>query len=203
MEEEPQAVLFDLDGTLRDSLAEVHSGVVRVCEKEQVVAPTFAHFRREFALPGDVYWRELGVDRDIESILVDWRASCDINGAQLFDDAVPTLEYFTARGTPMGLISGHLDTDVEEYVRSCDIAKYFEMVVGSALHKAPHIATFVEERALAPERVWYVGDFVSDMRDAKEAGVVGIGITRGGKCGPELRAEGALKVVETLHELQV
>lgn len=201
--EEPQAVLFDLDGTLRDSLVEVHRGVVNVCEKERVVAPTFDCFRREFSLPGDAYWRGLGVDRDYDSILVDWRASCDINGAPLFDDAVPTLEHFHMRSIPMGLISGHLDSEVQEYVRTHTLTKYFEIVTGSAAHKAPHIEKFVAEHSLAPERVWYVGDFVSDMRDAKEAGVVGIGITRGGEYGPELRAAGAMKVVETLHELQM
>lgn len=197
----PQAILFDLDGTLRDSLVEIHRGVEAVCVDERVPVPSFHEFRTTFTIPSNNYWLSIGVTKPHDEILDHWRSSCDIDASPLFDDVVHILERLKEEGVHMGVISGHLHELVVDYCDRERIIDYFETVAGSASSKVSLITDFFALRHIAPRRVWYVGDFISDMRDAKAAGVVGVGITRGTGCAETLKNAGAEWCIDGLDEL--
>ncbi len=196
-----EAVLFDYDGTLRDTVPEIHRGVNRVLSAHGLPTQTLYDFHATFTNPSHDYWRARGMMKPHEVVVHEWLSSCDIDRSELFPDTVNTLERVTSMGLPCALISGHTHEYVVRHAEESGIAGYFAHIEGDASHKVGAIISFVERVGVAPERTLYVGDFVSDMRDAREAGVVGVGITRGTGSREALIRAGACYVIVHLDEL--
>lgn len=196
-----RAVLFDYDGTLRDSVGEVHRGVCTVFTELGVPAPTLGDFHREFSMPADHYYRERGITLPLQDVVERWRAVCDVDATDLFPDTVPVLEALHTRGVALALLSGHREEYVERHMREHGISHYFDHIEGNLGDKAPSMSTFLDRLGIPYHEAVYVGDFVSDMRDAKAAAVIGVGITRESGSREALLAAGATYVVRDLTEL--
>lgn len=196
-----RAILFDYDGTLRDSVGELHRGVCAIFADLGVPEPTITDFHREFSIPSEWYYREHGIHLPMAELFERWYASCNVDMTELFADTRETLHTIHERGLAIALISGHRQEYIDRHTREHGISEYFDHIEGGLNDKAPSIRMFLDRVGIPYDQAAYVGDFVSDIRDAQEAGVLGVGITRETGSREALFAAGATHVVNDLTEL--
>jgi len=148
------------------------------------------------------FYRQRGVTHDEATIN---RLYYDVMEAEVwpfFHDVPSTLqELAQLKPMMMGILSANTEERVKGRCAQAGLQRHLEMIRGGALNKTVALTQFCEEQAIAPENVWYVGDFGDDMRSAVKAGVVPIGITRG--CGTDevLRRNGARHCIIDLQDL--
>lgn len=181
-----QAVIFDFDGVLAESLevkadvfaalfAQFGPGIV-----EKVVAyhskwggvsrfKKFQYYHEELlGIPytqedekrlGDAFSEQVEV-RVIES---EW-----VKGAQELLDRLK-------RTTPMFVVSGTPEDELRRIVKSRGMDKYFEGVFGSPKTKGILIGEILKRHQYDPNRVVMIGDTMTDYNGATEAGIRFVG----------------------------
>lgn len=176
----PFAVLFDLDGTLVDSI----ELLVRSME--------FAFADRTRRPPRDEWIAAIGTPLD--AMLARW-ADGDADVAFLkaryrehqlahhdamtheYPGAVATVRALHAAGHPIGLVTSKLEVGARRALRLLDIEACFHAVVGmdaTARHKPEPEPVWYALEALGgipPRRALFVGDSTHDMRAGRAAGV--------------------------------
>ena len=206
----PQAIVFDLDGTLVDTVdARIEAWQAAFAEHGLEVPrarlePMIGMDGRRLA--AEVTGNEIGADA------IDRRAGA------LFDErnrdprplpgARETLGRLDAAGVTWAIATSSRPEQVAASVAALQLERRPRIVDGSAVEHAkpaPDLLLLAARQLGAePEACWYVGDSTWDMRAAVAAGMRAIGVTAGAAVGEgELRAAGAEVVVGTLDELEL
>lgn len=197
-----QAILFDWDGTLVDSLGAFHQANATVMASfglpfDEVV------YRRNYVPDWRLMYLRLGVPGDrLDEANQLWHAAYAAGtDVVAFDGVAGALERLRAAGSRLGIVTaGHRDI-VEPQLERTGLAELLETrVFGDdlAVHKpdpAP-LRRALEILGLAdrPAHVAYVGDAPTDMQMARAVGVRAVGITSVLGDPDELRAAGAVEV---------
>ena len=201
------AILFDLDGTLADTLDDIAASVNWALERNALDPH-----------PPDAY-RELvgeGVGRLVERAIPAGRQ--DLHAAVLEDlrahytehmldrtapyPGIPELlDEIAGRGLPMAILSNKPEPATRWMVDRLFSAWPFAHVAGEMPgmpHKPdPRPATEIARRlGVDPGRILYLGDTRTDMETAVAAGMFGVGALWGFRDETELRAHGAAEVVQ-------
>jgi len=205
------AILFDLDGTLIDSI-ELILGAAR-------------HAFTDFAgrAPTDEEWRA-GIGRPLQTVLREY-APDDAEAARLFgryreyqlehhdrlvrpyDGIVETVRWLHGRGHPMALVTSKADWMAEKAMVLVGLNELIPTIVGcdSCVNHKPHPEPV--ERALAllgaePADALFVGDSPHDVESGLAAGVTTVGVTWGAFTRDELERSGAEVVIDRVEELR-
>ncbi len=210
------AVLFDLDGTLIDSLADIGEAVNRTLA--QLGFPSHDHERyRQFigegarllvkrALPiAQEQPDEALVDRALELYQAHY-AACWNEQTRPYEGMAELLERLVKLPVPVGVISNKPQAFTELCVRhffpQIDFAVIFGQRDGIPRKPDP---TAAQEAALrmqfALDACTYIGDSGVDMAFARAAGMRGVGVTWGFRSAVELRDCGARCLVGSVSEL--
>ncbi|VEU83102.1 prolipoprotein diacylglyceryl transferase [Acholeplasma hippikon] len=183
-----KAVLFDLDGTLLDTLA-----LIKVNTRE-----TFKKFLPNINLSDDELkaffgptlhesfsWYEKD-PKKIEQMVTFYRERNRINhhelGVKGFPHAYEALEALKNNGYLIGVVSSKKKEFVELGLEQNDLLKFVDVVVGSDdvnKHK-PHpepILKALEILNVTKENATYVGDHANDVLAAKACGMRAIGVS--------------------------
>jgi phosphoglycolate phosphatase len=212
----PQAILFDLDGTLLDTLADLADTANTVLEAQGY--PTHAHdayrqfigdgvatlFRR--ALPaGEPEAHPHLIDHCAETFKARYAETWNRH-TRPYDGVPALIETLHARSVPMAVLSNKPD----EFTRRC-IAHFFDpgafrVIVGDrpGHPRKPHPDGALEIAAAlgaAPSAVWYLGDSSVDMTTATRAGMVPLGAAWGFRSVEELLETGAQVILHRPHDL--
>jgi HAD superfamily hydrolase (TIGR01549 family) len=203
-----EAVLFDWDGTLLDSLPGVYQANVEVMRAFGLPFDEH-HYRDRFTADWRVMYRRLGVpDERMEEASAIWTAAFDGGRhAELFPGVVDALERLRGAGRTMGIVtSGHRDIVAPQLAR-LGVQDFFQVVVygdDHPVHKpdpGPLRAALTTLRlAGRAAETAYVGDTRDDMAMAVAVGAVGVGVTSLIGDADELRRAGASIVTTTVAE---
>jgi HAD superfamily hydrolase (TIGR01549 family) len=200
------AILFDWDGTLADTLGAIYRANVAVMAALGLPFDR-AIYRRHFAPDWRVMYERLGVPPDrLEEANARWWAALDEGDTILFPGVRAALERLASAGHPLGIVTAGRSDRVGPELRRHAIADLFGVVVYGDDHAAQKPDPAPLRAALAVlgqvERVSsvYVGDTPDDMRMAVAAGVRGIGIESVLGDAAELRAAGASETAATTVE---
>jgi len=203
-----EAVLFDWDGTLLDSLPGVYQANVEVMRAFGLPFDEH-HYRRRFTADWRVMYRRLGVpDERMDEASAIWTAAFDGGRrAELFPGVIGALERLRDAGRRLGIVTaGHREI-VEPQLSRLDVRRLFDVVVyGDDLpvHKpdpAPLRAALTTLGLVErPGDTAYVGDTRDDVAMAVAVGAVGVGITSLIGDPDELRRAGASIVTATVAE---
>jgi HAD superfamily hydrolase (TIGR01509 family) len=210
----PEALIFDLDGTLADTVQARIEGWVEVLAAEgyditaEQVAPKIGmdgkRLAREVAQANGMHLTE----RDAERI--DKAAGEAFDRRNTSPKALPGVADIIAAIDELGLrwliATSSRKEQVSSSVEALGLAREPEIVDGSHVEHAkpaPDLLLLAAERlALTPASCWYVGDSTWDMRAAVAAGMVPVAVTAGSAVtAGELEAAGATLVATTLREL--
>ena len=209
-----RAVMFDLDGTLLDTIEDLEDSMNAVLASLGLPPHDTAAYRRfvgdgvakliERALPADRRDPEW-VARLIPLMREEYGRRYDVK-SRPYEGIPDLLAGLAARGVPATVLSNKPD----ELTRLC-IEKLlpgfdFAVVRGARpdIPRKPDPTAALEiadEMEIAPGEFLYLGDTNTDMRTAVAAGMVAVGALWGFREGAELTASGAKRLIEKPTDL--
>jgi HAD superfamily hydrolase (TIGR01509 family) len=198
-----EAILFDWDGTLVDSLGAFHRANSSVMEAFGLPFDV-VRYRQQYAPDWREMYRRLGVPHDrLDEANRLWETTFAANGDVVapFDGVAEALERLAATGAVLGIVTAGNRDIVEPQLRSTGLGDLLPIrVFGDDLpvHKpdpAPlRRALRLAGEGHAPSTSVYVGDAPTDMQMAVAVGARGIGIESVLGERTELLAAGASEV---------
>jgi phosphoglycolate phosphatase len=210
----PQAYIFDLDGTLIDSLADIAESINRMlddrgyprCEPndfKQMVGDGMEKLV-ERALPEAVREEKL-----ILTCVEEYRAHYDTlwnAQTQPYEGINAMLAELKARGVKLGVISNKAHRFTVPMTEHFFGTEIFDHILGqrAEVPRKPDAAGAHEMAAVLGMDVTvcaYVGDSGIDMAFAKNSGMLGIGVSWGFRSVEELNENGAQMIVDHPREL--
>ena len=205
-----KGLIFDLDGTLVDTLADIATAINLT--------------RGEFGqppLPDGEITNQVGngVDFLIRQTvpveaerLAEARAGYDrfyaehmLDRSTLHADVLDVLDHF--KGRPMGVVTNKPISQTEKLLTGLSVRPYFSTVLGgdSLAEMKPHplpLLHFMRKNGLEPEQVVMIGDGVNDVRAGKAAGILTVGVTFGVSTREQIAAEQPDFVIDQMGALR-
>ena len=206
-------MLFDLDGTLADSLADITAST-NVCLAEAGLPTHDESSVRGFVGHGiaGLVERALGphatpqrVTDLLIAIRAHYREHCTEH-TRLYPGIAAMLDRLGTRGIAMAVVSNKPDDMTQRVVETLMPEIAFGFVTGErdAIPRKPSpigILTACHALGVAPSAALYVGDTTVDIEGARAAGVPSVGVAWGFRNPDTLRAAGADHLVEHPDEL--
>jgi HAD superfamily hydrolase (TIGR01509 family) len=210
----PEAVIFDLDGTLVDTVETRIRAWAEVFEEFGIPASR-AQLAPLIGIDGRRLAREVAADAGVVlppggDETIDRRCGEIYEGLNRAPRPLPgardLLTALDARGVRWAIATSSRREQVATSVDALQLPGEPQIVDGSSVeHAKPEpdlLLLAARQLGAAPERCWYVGDSTWDMRAACAAGMVAVAVTAGAAVpGEALAGAGASLVVATLREL--
>ncbi|WP_432697935.1 phosphoglycolate phosphatase [Marinobacterium sp. YM272] len=216
----PAAVLFDLDGTLVDSVPDLARAVDQMLEALGR-APAGIDAVRQWvgngadtlvkrALSGSV---EVQLDEENEELFPVARelffgAYAQANGrtSQVYPGVAELLEHYRHQGVPMAVVTNKPGSFTGPLLEQLGLAAYFSVVVaGDTLaEKKPSAAPLLyacDRLQAAADKALMIGDSSVDVAAARGAGCPVICVSYGYNKGAPIESAGADRVIDSLAEL--
>jgi phosphoglycolate phosphatase len=209
-----QAVIFDLDGTLINSLRDIADATNRILAKHDFPEHPYEAYRcfvgaglRNLtvnALP-DGKKDEHTVDKCFHALLDDYRENYLVK-TELYDGIAELLDLLAERKIKMAVLSNKAD-EITQKIASVLLKPWkFEIIMGHTERfprkPNPDSALFIaKELDVLPENICYAGDTGIDMETAIRAGMFAVGVTWGFRKRDELERFGARKIIDKPLEL--
>lgn len=178
----PQAILFDLDGTLADTAPDLAAAVNRLRE-ERDLAPTPYAQLRPFASAGarGLIGAAFGLMPDEDgyetlrlAFLANYTAAIAVRSS-LFENVPELLEQLTQRGIAWGIVTNKAARLTDVLVPLIGLGHAGCTVSGDTTeHAKPHPAPLLEAArrlGIPAPACWYVGDDLRDIAAGRAAGM--------------------------------
>lgn len=199
-----KGVIFDLDGTLVDSLEDLADSMNIVLQKRNFPTydlQTYKHFigdgirnlvRR--SVP-EANRDDTLIDRCYDSMLEAYSNNC-VNKTKPFNGIIELLDELVFRKMKLAVFSNKADEFAKKIVLTVLPNWHFEAIVGlnAEEHKKPDPSGALQiskETGVNPENMIYVGDSGIDMQAANNAGMCAVGALWGFRTKEELKSNGA------------
>ncbi|MCR5577184.1 MAG: HAD-IIIA family hydrolase [Oscillospiraceae bacterium] len=207
-----EAVLFDYDGTVADSIADIAEAANRALRLKGLPAHGEAAYR-SFAGSGARVLLQRAApagtdDKTLEALYneyVAYYAAHANDRTQPFPGVPEMLSRMHAAGLKLAVISNKPDAAVQPGVRRF-FASWLKLAVGErpGVRRKPWpdmLEAAAEEMGVSLSRCLYVGDTEVDLETARAAGIDCAAVTWGFRSESELRAAGATFLFDTPEEL--
>ena len=210
-----QAILFDLDGTLLNTLDDLtdsvnvtlqaHGFPLRSREEIRKFLGNGSEFLMRSALP------EGTKEEVFAACLAEYQAYYKVHMEDKtapYEGILPLLQKLKESGLRLGVVSNKFDTAVkglcEKYFPGCiDAAAGEREAEGIRRKPAPDMAfTAAERLGVKSEDCLYIGDSEVDIQTAKNAGMECISVCWGFRDAEFLEQAGATRLVQTPEELE-
>ena len=207
-------VLFDLDGTLADTLEDLADAMDRVLRGEGLPEHSYAEYQRMIghgihqlvsaALPADRRDQQT-IDRCFGLMMADYGEHSLVK-THPYDDVAELLTALQARGLKLAVLSNKADEPTQRIAAALFADGALDAVAGARpdVPLKPDPAGALRAAAslgLEPGRMLYVGDSPTDMRTAIAAGMTPVGVSWGFRTRDELAEAGASVVLD--HPLEL
>jgi pyrophosphatase PpaX len=183
-----RAVAFDLDGTLLDTIGLIVDSFVHVCATHGLTGWTRAQWERGIGLPlFEAFAPHARDSAHLDELVACYRAYnlAHHDARVVAYDGVPELVAgLSTRGLGLSVVSNKLRATVERGLVVTGIRDAFAVVLGldDVTQPKPHpeaIERVAVVHGVAPHELAVVGDSPFDMRAARAAGALAIGVVWG------------------------
>jgi HAD superfamily hydrolase (TIGR01509 family) len=208
-----RAVIFDIDGTLLDSV-DLHARAWVEAFAHFGVTTDFADVRRQIGKGGDelmpVFLSEERIARDgetIEAYRSDLFKRRYLSEVRPFPGVRPLFEHIRAAGLTIALASSGKRSEVEHYTEILEIGDLVDVATSSddADRSKPHPDIFeaaLEKLDGAPrDAIIVIGDTPYDAEAAAKAGLRTVGLLCGGFPEADLRSAGCVAIYRDPEDL--
>lgn len=177
----PIAILFDLDGTLIDSIELILASMRYAFTKCARPVPLDAEWLTGVGTPLPTMFRKyVGQEADVAELIAAYREHQLIHHDALvrcYDEIADTLHVLSGAGHPLAVVTSKSEALARRGLEHGGILGYFEVIVGfdaTTRHK-PHpepVLTALGRLGYEPSEAAFVGDSVHDVEAGNAAGVV-------------------------------
>jgi pyrophosphatase PpaX len=183
-----RAVAFDLDGTLLDTTGLIVDSFVHVCDLHGIAGVSRMHWERGIGLPlRDAFTPHARDAAHLDELVACYRAyNLEHHDARVSAyDGVPELvAALRARGVGLSVVSNKLRATVHRGLVVTGIVDAFTIVLGLDDVAKPKpdpeaILRVADVHGVAPHELAVVGDSPFDMKAARAAGALAIGVVWG------------------------
>lgn len=207
-----KAVLFDLDGTLLDTLPDIKKTINETLRRFSYPEITMEQTKRyvgdgayqlvERALPADAPNKEECFEYFKETY-----AGSDNSATLLFDGEMETLKALAAAGVKMGIVTNKPQGATVAVCKQFFSEIPFEFIAGDSgdfpCKPDPALALYAALRMhVSPSECVFIGDGETDAQTAIRAGMCGVSCLWGYRTEEQLRAAGATRFVHSFSELK-
>jgi HAD superfamily hydrolase (TIGR01509 family) len=209
----PAAVVFDLDGTLVDTVETRIAAWLRTfdefgipADRAEVAKLIGSDGRRLARIVAEAAGEAIDADRAEE---IDRRAGEVFSELNTDPKPLPgtgeLLRALDERGLPWAIATSSRPEQVEASIKALGLSRRPTIIDGSQVERAkpaPDLLLFAaRELRVEPAQTWYVGDAIWDMQAARAAGMPAIGVASGSATAEELEEAGAWLTVDHLGQL--
>ncbi len=210
-----KAAIFDLDGTLLNTILDIATPVNIVLEKYGFPTHEIENFRYLIgngianlvyrALPNEVAETTL-YSKVLDEVLEEYQKHLN-KSTKPYDGIIAMLRNLTDIGVSINIVSNKADEFMDEVIEQYFTDFNFDFVFGARrgvpLKPNPHsILEIMSELELDSDECVFIGDSDADMQAAKNADVYAVGVNWGFRGREELLQNGADIVIDTPHELK-
>jgi phosphoglycolate phosphatase len=212
MSRSASAILFDLDGTLLNSVEDLASSMNRILDEDGL--PTHDVPAYQLFIGGGarkLVWNALPEDRrpETDAYLARFRTIYRDNlvvKTAPYPGIAELLDVLSGRGLPMAILSNKPDEMTQILVQHFFGAHAWRAVAGAREGEAKKpdpsvVAPMLEALAVPAGEVLMVGDTKTDMQTADNAGMRGVGVSWGFRDRAELVEHGASTVIDDPAQL--
>ena len=183
MASRPLAVLFDLDGTLIDSIELILNSARHAFRDRTDSAPSDAEWLAGVGTPLATMFRQYARDdAEVEALIAKYREYQIANHDRLtrrYDMVVEVVDGLRAAGHPQAIVTSKTGWLARRGLDHVGLASHFDVIVGCDScdrHKPDPqpVLKALEQLGYAPHEAVFVGDSVHDMLAGNAAGVTTI-----------------------------
>lgn len=213
----PKLVMFDLDGTLVDSVPDLAAAVDKMLMLLGREPAGIAHVREWIgngapvlvrrALAGQLDHASIDDEQADHALALFMKAYAESHAhTQVYPGVHATLDWLKARGVRMAVVTNKPEQFVAPLLDEKGLGHYFDWLIGGDTlpQKKPdptallHVMTQAE---VAKDDALFVGDSRNDIGAARAAGVRCVGLTYGYNHGQPIEAENPDLVLDDLRGL--
>ena len=204
------AVLFDLDGTLIDSIELILNSARHAFAGRPGYVPDDAEWLSHVGTPlATTFQRYARDEADVQALIAKYREYQLANHDRLtraYESVVATLDRLRATGHPLGIVTSKTGWLARRGLEHVGLGSHFDVIVGCDscdLHKPdPGPVLFaLREMRRAPAEAVFVGDSVHDVFAGNAAGVTTIAALWGPFSRADLAASEPKHYLERISDL--
>jgi pyrophosphatase PpaX len=206
----PTAVLFDLDGTLIDSIGLILQSARHSFAKNGCDWPSDAAWTAQIGRPLRAVFEDFADSRvsaeDYVAAYREFQVEHHDRMVSCYDDVVDVIARLRAAGHPLGVVTSKTDELAKRGLRVVGLLDQFDVVIGadaSVKHKpdpAP-VLLALEQLSYAAHEAVFVGDSVYDIQAGNAAGVTTIAALWGPSTRETLAAANPSHIAERVSDL--
>lgn len=198
-----RSVVFDLDGTLIDSVPDLALAVDLMLEELQYPNAGENRVREWIGNGADILvkraltWAQEGFVPDRQQVqtaraLFDQHYAANLTvGSRLYAGVSDTLSRLRQHGLPLGIVTNKPSAFVRPLLEKFGVSDYFSVVLGGddVVVRKPHPAALylvLGTLGLRPQELLFVGDSENDIKAAKAAGCLSVGLSYGYNYGESI-----------------
>lgn len=211
----PALVMFDLDGTLVDSLTGLTAALNAMLKHYQRPLVNSDHVRGWIGRGAPVLvaqalrYRSQGPDVTLDDALAYFLLNYEkrmMSGCTLYQGVQPTLEWFSQRSVRLAVVTNKPERFIAPLLQQLGIADYFVAWLGgdSLVAAKPDplpLQTLLQRFCLSPADALMVGDSEHDVQAARAAGCKVVAVSYGYGSPASLRQAAADEQIDTLAAL--
>ncbi len=207
-----KAVIFDIDGTLMDSISRIVECIRMACESCKVQVPTPQESKNIIGLTLTEAIRQLFSDLSEEKIAEVVEAYKKIytdyedrEPTALFDDSLTTIKKLREHGIKIGIATGKSRKGYNRVVNYANLKDLVDVsCTGDEVRSKPDsqmLRVLSDELQIPVQACVMVGDSLLDLDMATNAHVLGVGVTTGVHSREVLEKANPVCIVDSLTEL--
>ena len=208
-----KAVIFDLDGTLVNSIEDLGDSMNEVLRNYNYPTHSYEAYENFIgsgirslvikALPENQR-DEAQINRSFDDMMHIYRSQCT-NKTKPYEGIIELLDQLKARQLKLCVLSNKADEFTKKIVQNI-FPGYFDSIHGLSLeaHKKPNPIKAIEiskNLNIKPEEIIYIGDTGIDMQTATNANMYAVGVLWGFRSKDELIENGAKYILRNSLDL--